>query len=208
MDIVDLYPSLPTNLEVLDLVRHFLDFVGADDSMELMQIIFFIAEQLVCVFWGFFQQLSGVPMGASYLPPLANLLVFYLIEMHFSDWLMRDWTCYFRFLDDLLLISYGPHSRVDEILLFLNNVCPALQFTCETVALNCPDNFVAVLDLEMYLGADYQVHFRCHQKPLARFQYVCFASMHPVAVKRSIVKTKLLRYVRNSSTPKAFEMLR
>ena len=102
---MDLYPSLPTNLEVLDLVRHFLDFVGADDSMELMQIISFLLRNNWFAFSGdFFQQLSGVPMGASHSPPLANLLVFCLIETHFSDWLMRDWNFYFRFLDDLLVV--------------------------------------------------------------------------------------------------------
>ena len=208
-DVVELYPSLPTGPEVLQMIADFLRPMGLPDYDLLMQILSFVLR------FGWFRyredyfiQKSGVAMGHPHSPPVANLLVYLLIERHvhlgrYGIYLYR------RFLDDGLAIADTCSAVIEAFFERLNSLAPGIRFTWEAVKLEAdPRPFVTFLDLKVSFSTARQLVFRTHEKALNQYLYIYSDSLHSPSVKAGLVKTELIRYMRSCTFEEDFLTLR
>ena len=206
-DIESLYPSLPTGTQVKASVKDFIRSFDPPDLSLLCFILDLLMDYNFFTFKGtFYQQCSGLAMGYSHSPPLANILVFLLLERHidFTQWGLLT---YRRFLDDGFSIMDGTAEDVHAFFSYLQQLSP-LRFTWESGILT-EGHEVSFLDLCAFfpLGT-HQLCFRTHEKRLNRYNYVYYDSMHPEATKRGLVKTELIRHARNCSFFEDFVIFR
>ena len=102
-DVVELYPTLPTNRNSLAKMRMFLlTEPHVEDAEILTQLLDFLFRYNWFTFVGqFFQQIFGLAMGHLHSPPMANFLMFLLFEQNLD---MRDIVLYHRYLNDGVVI--------------------------------------------------------------------------------------------------------
>ena len=150
IDIVELYSSLPTSSRVLALLGRFLSSCRIEDNQELMTFLRFILQHGWFKFKdSFFLQHEGLAMGHPHSPPLANLLVYLLVESRYDNH-THNWKIYKRFLDDALLIIDGTIEELDALFDWMNSLCPELKFTWNACILT--ENIsVEFLDLCLHL---------------------------------------------------------
>ena len=205
-DVVELYPSLPTDTQALAKISRFLlQEEDVTDARLLTQFLDFLFRYNWFQFSGqFFQQTSGLAMGYPHSPPVANLLMFLLFEhdLDFSSIVL-----YHRYLDDGVVIFDSTESNVRTILDTWNARIPGISFTWDIFDLEEGMTPLSFLDLQFGV-LDRTLRFQTHQKQLNSYLYIPSDSMHPPAVKASLVKTELIRHVRCCSTFEAFAQMR
>lgn len=117
-DLVELYPSLPTDSSVLDLIYDFLSHWDIPDRQHLIRLIEFLFHYTWFSFRGrFYHQISGLAMGHSHSPPLANLLVYLLLEKRMK---LNELTLpfYCQYLDDGGMIIDGTLDLVKQLFFY------------------------------------------------------------------------------------------
>ena len=205
-DVVELYPSLPTEESAIEqLKQFFLTEPGVPDAWVLLELLFFLFQFNWFQFEGnFFQQVSGLAMGYPHSPPVANLLMWILFEQNLD---MRDIVLYHRYLDDGVVIFDSTRERVTELLTAWNQLVPGISFTWDVFDMETASAPLSFLDLQFGIKGQ-ELFFQTHQKKLNAYLYIPWDSMHPEAVKASLVKTELIRHVRCCSTLEAFEHMK
>ena len=86
-----------------------------------------------------------------------------------------------RYIDDI--IAAVPSDNVYDILIFINSINPAIQFTCER------ENFgsLPLLDLMIQRKNDGRISFvGIYRKPTHTGQYLNYFSHHPLSQKKSV----------------------
>jgi hypothetical protein len=99
-----------------------------------------------------------------------------------------------------------PASAASEITSFFaafTAIAPKIHFNPET-----SDERAEFLDLYIFKGARFNLSalldIKVHQKALNRYLYIPYSSYHPSSLKRSFIKTELIRYARNCSSKQDF----
>ncbi|KAI0996837.1 hypothetical protein K3495_g11347 [Podosphaera aphanis] len=141
----------------------------------------------------FYKQLSGLAMGTSCAPTIANLYAAYYEE----DFIPK--------LEDKGIIYYGRY--IDDIFIMVNNTPEAIDFVHKTVvfeglkivwcAESVRNNF---LDVEMYI-ANHSVTTNLYSEKLNKHMYIPYSSVHPITAKEAFVKAERNRYALSCSTP-------
>lgn len=208
-DLVDLYPSLPTGSEVLNLIYDFLSHWDVPDRLHIIHLLDFLFQFTWFSFRGrFYHQVTGLAMGHSHSPPLANLLVYLLLEKQMGlDSLNLPFYC--RYLDDGGLIIDGTMESIAQLFADWNRPVPGLGFTYETCMLESGESF-SFLDLSISqdLPPFFSIQFSTYQKSLNQYLYIHQSSLHPPLVKSSVVKTELIRYLRTNSIEEGFNKIK
>ena len=205
-DVVELYPSLPTDDATLQKMKQFfITEPGVPDAWILLELLDFLLRFNWFQFEGnFFQQVSGLAMGYPHSPPVANLLMWILFEQ-FLD--MGDIVLYHRYLDDGVVIFDSTRERVCDLLTAWNQMVPGISFTWDIFDMEQERTPLSFLDLQFGISGQ-ELIFQTHQKKLNSYLYIPSDSMHPDAVKASLVKTELIRHTRCCSTLEAFQQMK
>ena len=143
-------------------------------------------------------------MGYPHSPPVANLLMWILFEQ-FLD--MGDIVLYHRYLDDGVVIFDSTRERVCDLLTAWNQMVPGISFTWDIFDMEQERTPLSFLDLQFGISGQ-ELIFQTHQKKLNSYLYIPSDSMHPNAVKASLVKTELIRHTRCCSTLEAFQQIK
>ena len=199
-DVESLYTNLSANL-ISRAVRWWLQKHGWSTKRigAFLSAIAFVLSANYFVFdKQVFRQCFGVAMGTNAAVHLANISLAFLekdiVEQHMPVF-------YGRYVDDGLVI--GTRECINAIKSALNACKKRLRFTFTE-----PSTSVEFLDLvvrraESNSAAPFE--HDVHQKQLNKYLYIPWASYQPRTVKQAFVKTELVRYLRNSSTPAAFQ---
>ncbi|KAI0993211.1 hypothetical protein K3495_g14973, partial [Podosphaera aphanis] len=141
----------------------------------------------------FYKQLSGLAMGTSCAPTIANLYAAYYEEEFIPK------------LKDKGIIYYGRY--IDDIFIMVKNTPEAIDFIHKTVvfeglkivwsAESFRNNF---LDVDIFI-ANQSVTTNLYSKKLNKHMYIPYSSAHPITAKKAFVKAERTRYALICSTP-------
>jgi hypothetical protein len=145
-----------------------------------------------------YKQHYGIAMGTSVAPIIANIYMWDIETKLFQNLQNTNPKLipfkYYRYLDDIFMIW---NSSIDDLLIFknlFNSMDENIKMT-----LNYNSNEIDYLDLIIFKNKFNKINFKVHQKKLNKYLYMPFSSNHPKHIAKGIVKTELIRYIRNSS---------
>ena len=122
-----------------------------------------------------YQQTYGTPMGSPLSPVIADIVVQDLESVALNS-IGMDLKFYFRYVDDILLVS--PKNQVDKILDTFNGINDRLQFTMEIEK----DRNISFLDISIGVHNDTLI-LNWYHKPTYSGRYLSFLSGHPIHQK-------------------------
>ncbi len=145
-------------------------------------------------------QVNGTAMGTPVAPVYANIFVGWLeialvIKLKEEKILLY----YKRYIDDTLFVfSHQDSQTINRITLKFNQLNANIVFNFELSSTN-----VTFLDLHIFKGKRFAAQgifdIRTHKKQMNLHLYVPFTSFQPIHQKLGLIKTELVRYIRNSS---------
>ena len=103
-------------------------------------------------------------------------------------------------IDDIFAIWCGPKGTLLEFLNALNSKTDRIKLTyCIS------ESSISFLDLFLYRAtSSNRLQFSTFQKPLNKYLYRPFKSLHLSSNKKAFIKGELMRYARNSSSFNSF----
>ena len=127
----------------------------------------------------FYLQVKGVAMGTACGPSVANLYLAYF-ELRYLSLLKT--TIYYRYLDDLFIVSENLLENSDFQVIF-----PDLSLNVST------SKTVNFLDLNITLNIYDKLEFNLYIKPTNTFSYLLYSSNHPSFILKNIPKSLIYR---------------
>ena len=189
LDVVSLYPSIPTDDGIRALcqflLRHGFSQTKAKDICDLVE---FVLTRNVFEFNSdIYLQTSGTAMGTRMAPTYA------IIYMHMQETqLLRSVPLqpfsWLRFIDDVFCIWTHGEDSFKEFVHLLNNGHPTIKFTEEH-----SQTAVPFLDVLVQKTPENLVELDLYSKPTDTHLYLHPTSCHPGHVQRSIPYSQALR---------------
>jgi hypothetical protein len=135
-----------------------------------------------------FRQIKGTAMGTKVAPKFAHLVMGYLEMLVAEKWKscsenktkQNYFQHYWRFLDDIFIIST---TKKEDTMCFINFLCsfhPSFQFTTDA-----SNSSAIFLDVFIYRQGQW-LETDIHHKSTDAFKYLHFQSKHPRHIKRNI----------------------
>lgn len=198
-DVSDMYNNIPVSQAIVavgGLLRRRLPSGLAEAIVDALELVlnnnYFTFSGVV------YHQTSGIAMGTSCAPPLAQLFMA-ILEQDLRASLRSGWPSYYkRYIDDAFIIFIGPLHELERFLHALQHLHQNLRWTFIV-----SKKAVAFLDLNIWIDQRKQLGYSVHSKALNAFQYIPRFSFHPPATARGWILTELYRIRRNSSTETA-----
>ena len=150
-----------------------------------------------------FKQINGTAMGTCVAPKYAHLTMGYLevllkkkcLEEFGEEKTNSFFQFYFRFLDDIFLITDLSFSDIERFILIFNNFHQSFKFTS-----NINLYFANFLDVQVSQTNNI-ISTDIFHKATDSFQYLHFSSQHPSHIKRNIPYTLAKRIQHIVSNP-------
>ena len=152
-----------------------------------------------------YKQVGGVAMGTRVAPTFANI---YMAQVE-QQCLQSLAECfpspllYKRYIDDIIIIWPASEALFKNFLNKLNNMHPTIKFISEYSS-----QAIHYLDLEIYKATRFArtniFDLQPYYKPTNTFNYLHFSSAHPQHTHTALIKGKLVRLLRLSSSSKTF----
>lgn len=135
-----------------------------------------------------YQQISGTAMGTKVAPKYAHLVMAFLelcvkstCLKHFGSVITEKiFYHYWRFLDDIIIISDLNDEEINQLIAIFNNEHCSFVFTYKISTEN-----THFLDVQINLNGN-QISTDIYHKPTDSLQYLHFYSHHPRHIKRNI----------------------
>ena len=204
LDVTALYPSIPQD-EAIEVCASFAQKEYNDPGVTNMIRIFLyhILKNNAFLFNNHpYLQLRGTAMGTRTAPSLANLFMANF-EQKFLETQNLKPLNYFRFIDDILLFWPHPQEQFDSFMRDLNSFHPTIKFTHAASTQE-----TTFLDIDIFKGDRFLnsgiLDIKTHIKQTNKFQYLYHTSSHPKAMKTSVVKGELHRFLRSTSDKQTF----
>ena len=195
-DVSDMYNNIPVSQAILAVGGLLRRRLPAGLVEAIVAALGLVLNNNYFTFCGeVYHQTSGIAMGTSCAPPLAQLFMA-LLEQDLRASLRSAWPLYYkRYIDDAIIVFVGSRTELDRFLYALQRLHQNLRWT-STVSRRT----VVFLDLHIWIDQRKQLGYSTHSKALNAFQYIPRSSFHPPATARGWILTELYRIRRNSST--------
>ena len=204
LDVTALYPSIP-QAEAIEICATFAQREHNDPNVANMIRIFLhhILKNNTFLFNNApYLQLRGTAMGTRTAPSLANLFMADLEQRFLTTQTLKP-LHYFRFIDDILIFWTHSPKNLDTFIQDLNSFHPTIKFTHER-----SEEKATFLDIDIYKGPRFAesgiLDIKTHIKPTNKFQYLYYTSSHPRAMKTSVLKGEMHRFLRSTSNKETF----
>ena len=149
-----------------------------------------------------YKQCIGLAMGSPASVSIANIALHPLEKLFLET--AQHIICFFRFIDDIIMISSATRTIIEEQITHLNTLHPTLKFTADIS--NSSINF---LDITIYKGPNFKdtgkLSTKIFTKPCDTFQYILPTSTHPPSTFKAFIYGEFLRIIRNSSEKEEYE---
>ena len=204
LDVKSMYTSIPQQ-EGIDALLSKSDVIGLPKHIirEMCNLVF---KRNVFSFNGkIYEQTTGVAMGTPLAPTLAIL---YMADLENEFLHTQKFKPYFyvRYIDDIFIIWLHGREKLDLFFHAFNQFNPAIQFDMEV-----SDSDINFLDITIYKSENFnetrQLYTKTHFKETNTFQYIHFLSHHPLAVKKSVLYSEILRFKMQCTENKEFKNL-
>jgi hypothetical protein len=209
MDVVSLYPSIPT-ADALQRIQSLLLAASKSQSetqklQEIHKLLTFVMKNNFLMFDGsVYQQIQGTSMGTSSAPAFACLFMAQL-EQTWIDEYSEKLLMYKRFIDDGFGVFLGTESETKTALEKFNNLHPNIK-----IDFNFSIKSVVFLDLNIYINPNFpnKLQVSCFQKLMNKYLYLPFTSYHNDSLKQNFIRGELIRYLRNCSEEENFKAIK
>jgi hypothetical protein len=200
LDVVALYPSIPLNDATWTMLRSLftdtfnIDVNKADVLVRALTIV--LSTHIIFHNNIYKRQVSGTAMGVACAVVFAQC---YMLAFELKYDLHRHSLFFRRFIDDILLGVKKEHLQ--QLLDAFADADPDgfIKFTSTSSATS-----IDYLDLTIFKAPSSshtgRLHTRLYVKPLNKFLYLPYSSMHPASNKRGFILGCLIRILRASST--------
>ena len=215
MDVKALYTNIP-HFEGIQCVREALDDKSTSDipnefiirmlEIVLKHNIFEFKNQL-------YKQLIGAAMGASPIPPYANIFMARRLDENIENIFNKydnknsALKLFKRFLDDLFFIFIGESKVLHQIHDEINMIHPFIKFTMSHTSINEEEpcdcsrvKEIPFLDVNLSVKEG-KINTDLYKKPTDRNMYLLTSSCHPLSNFSSIPYSLALRIIRICSDP-------
>ena len=149
----------------------------------------------------YFKQLIGLAMGSPCSVSVANIALHPLEKTFLEN--ATNIICFYRYIDDIILISSGTRELLEKQITMLNNLHPDLKFTADI-----SDSTIDFLDITIYKGTNFhttgKLSTKIYTKLCDTFQYLSPKSFHTESVFRAFIYGEFLRILRNTSEQDEF----
>ena len=175
LDVVSLFTNVPRDL-VMEGIKKRWSLIESNTSIpeeEFLSAVQFVLSSTYFTFKNIiYQQTYGTPMGSPLSPIIADIAMQDLESIALNN-IGIDLKFYFRYVDDILLVS--PKDQVDNILNIFNSINNRLQFTIEfenNRNINFLDILINVHNETLILN--------WYHKPTYSGRYLSFVFGHPI----------------------------
>ncbi|BHF73432.1 hypothetical protein SprV_0401651300 [Sparganum proliferum] len=195
-DVVSLFTSIPPDL-ARDVLRKRLE-ENYDETNRPLKIdhllqLFAFCQQTYFTFNGrTYEQIKGTPMGSPISSLVAELVLQELEKVAFDHYEPAFWR---RYVDDTFVII--ERSRLADFQDLLNGIFPDIQFTREEEH----DEQLPFLDVLVTRTPNGELNTTVYRKATNTTQILNYHSNHPMAHKRSCVRTLFQRVKTHCSEP-------
>ena len=212
LDVTSLFTNIPVN-EVIEVVRD--HSTGTNPTFILPDPEIFCDILKVCISFNqfcfdskYYRQITGLPMGSSLSPVLANIFM-----EHFETYLLEDIpvdlrpTFWLRYVDDIMC-CYKDITKLESFLTLLNQIRPTIKFTVELSVISndgttLPSDVsesIPFLELNVMRSTDGNFSFSIYRKPCHSGNYLHAYSYQPLFQKTSVIRNLYLRAYRYCDT--------
>ena len=205
-DIESLYPSIPTKQGLEALNNMLLNSYPKRLANCIYRLSALTLEYHFLQFNGqVYQQIQGTAMGSNFSVAYACLFLCYLENLQEPN---PRLIYYKRYIDDAFGIWQGDKESLRD---YLDRY--AIKFKeFIRITSSISQSKVDFLDLSISIGKDfYTTHHlttNIFQKPLNKYQYIPFSSLHPLHQKRLFIKSELTRYILRESSLQGYLTIR
>jgi hypothetical protein len=200
LDVQSLYPSIPTNKGVDEVMKFITEHSMDIDTMCISKQTIKTALSYVCnnyevEFNGCtYLQTKGIPMGARFAPPFAIIYMAAIEKIATDELCKRGYHIeyYTRYIDDTLMVVHiDKNLTIDsnEVLEVFNGVANEIQFTIE-----CPkeDERMPFLDTELYLEEN-KIKYCWYMKELHSGNLMRTDAFAPMNMKENFIVNAFCR---------------
>lgn len=141
-----------------------------------------------------YKQIKGIAMGTNAAVHLANIYLFYVLDIKLTHRYNSSKLFYRRYIDDGFGIWFGTSCELESFFTHLKSLLPpGLNITYQT-----SNTSVDFLDITIYKGIN-QIEYKTFQKESNKYQYLIPSSCHPQHTFQGYIKGELIRYKRLNS---------
>ncbi|BHF62087.1 hypothetical protein SprV_0100506800 [Sparganum proliferum] len=195
-DVISLFTSIPLDL-ARDILRKRLkeNYEETDRPLEIDHLLqlFAFCQQTFFAFNGrTYEQIKGTPMGSPIFSLVAELVLQELEKVAFDHYELAFWR---RYVDDTFVIL--ERSRLADFQDLLNGIFPGIQFTRKEEH----TEQLLFLDVLVTSTPNGELSNTVYRKATNTTQILNYHSNHPMAHKRSCVRTLFQRVKMHCSGP-------
>ena len=206
MDFESLYTNIPIN-EAIQAIKDLFFLYPIPQGDLIVALLITIPNLNLIEFNGeYYLQLEGLGMGTSLAVVLANIFVG-TKEKHFNILSDNNILLYRGLIDDILVIWKGDMKSATRFMDKVNNMGKTLKVTRKSSFYE-----MDFLDVLMYKGDIFFgkgiLDLKVYQKPINLYLYIAFSFEEPIHVKKGLINTELIRYIRICSSELSFQEIR
>jgi hypothetical protein len=202
MDVTDLYTMIPqeggvTAIKKLIETSNLKQIDGVKKEIILTLTRFVINNNYFYLDGAYYKQIRGGAMGSPLTLTIANAYM-YFVERPIEKWARRTCSLYYRYIDDLFIMSNVPVEILKGLVRFWNRLDENIQLT-ETIG-----QTAEYLDVKLENRGG-ELLSEVYHKPSHEPYFLPFTSIHVQHIKKNIPYVAFVRAIRYSSTFKAFK---
>lgn len=197
MDVTDLYTMIPQEGGVIAIKRlleeHNLKQIDGIKKEIVLALTRFVITNNYFYFDGsYYKQIRGGAMGSPLTLTIANTYM-YFVERPIAKWAHRTFSLYYRYIDDLFIMSNISEEILEGLVKFWNRLDKNIVFS-ESIGKN-----VQYLDVN-FENRGGELISKVYHKPSHELYFLPFSSIHAQHIKRNIPFGALVRAMRYSSS--------
>ena len=204
-DVVEMYPSIDSEKAA----RAGAAAAAAPQRSMVYEMLSFVLGNSFLQRGGrVYKQSSGVIMGTSCAPPVANIFMATEFEAKARSITGDNWPdSYFRLIDDGFFMWQQSSSSLAAFVSLLESVIPGirLQFKYASARIQYLDLWV-VKDMSV-AGDRVPIKFETFQKPHNRYLYIPYMSHHRPHVFKAFIRGELIRYAVTNTQLASFQQV-
>lgn len=202
-DVTSLYTNIPhdegitTILTAIDEHRHLTPTFTPDNEIIKLILTFILKRNYFDFMDKHYKQTQGTAMGTKMAPPYANIYMSYF-EKPLINTYTHNILLWKRYIDDILFLWRGTKQSLDQFIIHTNSLHPTIKLTFEV-----SKDKIDFLDTTIYRDkTNNTLQTTIYRKPTNKNLILHYSSKHPFHIKRSIIYSQALRYIRIISSQK------
>ncbi|CAF3024274.1 unnamed protein product [Rotaria sp. Silwood2] len=202
MDVTDLYTMIPQEGGVAAIKKLMEAFGlrqidGFKKEIILALTRFAITNNYFYLDGSYYKQIRGGAMGSPLTLTIANAYMFF-VERPISKWANRTCSLYYRYIDDLFIMSNVHADILKGLVKFWNRLDNNIVFS------ECIGHTAEYLDVKLENRGGKLVS-EVYHKPSYEPYFLPFTSIHALHIKKNIPYVALVRAIRYSSSYNTFK---